>query len=132
VKATIPLSAVRRVERVNHPRAGVFQLGLTLWHGMKITVQLTSLRPTADQFCAHLRDALKVQLELGRMKQVKIFVKSCYSEVLIPVSNPEADNEREDGSIMTDNGEVDGNPLSKTSYQGGLGLTFKFPGDPKK
>ncbi|PVG04743.1 putative MDR1-Mac1p interacting protein [Serendipita vermifera] len=132
VKATIPLAAIRRVERVNHPRAGVFQLGLTLWHGMKITVQLTSLRPTADQFCAHLRDALKVQLELGRMKQVKIFVKTCYSEVLIPVSNPEADNEREDGSIMTDNGEVDGNPLSKTTYQGGLGLTFKFPGDPKK
>jgi hypothetical protein len=132
VKATIPLSAIRRVERVNHPRAGVFQLGLMLWHGMKITVQLTSLRPTADQFCAHLRDALKVQLDLGQMKRVKLFVKTCYSEVLIPVSNPEADNEREDGSIMTDNGEAEGNPLAKTSYHGGLGLTFKFPGDAKK
>ncbi|KIM22819.1 hypothetical protein M408DRAFT_277951 [Serendipita vermifera MAFF 305830] len=133
VKVSIPLASIRRVERVNHPRAvGVFQLGLTLWHGMKLTIQLTSLRPTADQFCAHLRDALKIQLDLGRMRQVKAFVKTCYSEVLIPVSNPEADNEREDGSIMTDNGEVDGNPLAQTSYHGGLGLTFKFPGDAKK
>ncbi|KAG8836693.1 hypothetical protein FRC18_010840 [Serendipita sp. 400] len=132
VKTSVPLSSIRRVERVNHPRAGVFQLGLTLWHGMKINIQLTSLRPTADQFCVHLRDALKIQLDLGRMKQVKQFVKTCYSEVLIPISNPEADNEREDGSIMTDNGDVDGNPLTKTNYHGGLGLTFKFPGDAKK
>jgi len=99
---------------------------------MKLTVQLTSLRPTADQFCLHLKDALKVQLDLGRMRQVKQFVKTCYSEVLIPVSSPEADNEREDGSIMTDNGEVDGNPLARANYHGGLGLTFKFPGDAKK
>jgi hypothetical protein len=103
-----------------------------LWHGMKITVQLTSLRPTADQFCAHLRDALKVQLEFGMMKQVKQFVKTCYSEVLIPVSNPEVDNEREDGSIMTHNDQVDGTPLGHTNYHGGLGLTFRFPGDAKK
>lgn len=100
-----------------------------LWHGMKITIQLTSLRPTADQFCAHLRDALKIQLDLGRMKQVKVFVKTCYSEVLIPVSNPEVDAEREDGSIAT---EGEGNATAKTSYHGGLGLTFRFPGDAKK
>lgn len=32
---TIPLSTVRRVERLN-TRTGVFALSLTLWHGMKI------------------------------------------------------------------------------------------------
>ncbi|CAG7851504.1 Putative GTPase-activating protein AN11010 [Serendipita indica DSM 11827] len=130
VKMTMPLSAIRRVERVNHGRAGVFELGLMLWHGMRLNIQLTALRSTADAFCANLRDALKIQLDLGRMKQVKQFVKTCYSEVLIPVSNPEADNEREDGSIMTEGG--DGNALAKTTYHGGLGLTFKFPGDAKK
>jgi hypothetical protein len=34
----MPLASIRRVERVNHPRSvGVFQLGLTLWHGQYIS-----------------------------------------------------------------------------------------------
>ena len=54
---------------------------------------------TADLFCSLLRDALKVELQRGRMKAVKGFVKTCYSEVL--VSSPAPENEREDGSLMT-------------------------------
>lgn len=135
VKFTVPLACIRRVERLNS-RGGAFALSLLLWHGLKLVVQLTSLRPTADQFCALLRDALKVQLQLGKMKAIKGFVKTCYSEVLIPLDNIDGtsatDGEREDGSLLTDTGEADGVPLVQTSYQGGLGLHFKFPGDAKK
>ena len=35
VRFTIPLSTIRRVERLN-ARAGIYALSLGLWHGMKI------------------------------------------------------------------------------------------------
>ncbi|KAG1738928.1 rab-GTPase-TBC domain-containing protein [Suillus paluster] len=128
VRFTLPLSTIRRVERLN-ARAGVYALSLSTWHGMKIIVQLTSLRPTADLFCSLLREALKAELQRGQMKAVKGFVKTCYSEELVSPSGV-ADNEREDGSLITDAKE--GCPPPETEFHGGLGLQFKFPGDPKK
>lgn len=128
VKFTLPLSTVRRVERLN-ARAGVYALSLSTWHGMKIIVQLTSLRPTADLFCSLLREALKAELQRGQMKAVKGFVKTCYSEGLVSLSGI-SDNEREDGSLITETKE--GCPPPETEFHGGLGLQFKFPGDPKK
>lgn len=92
-------------------------------------MQLTSLRPTADLFCSLLRDALKVELQRGQMKLVKNFVKTCYSEVLISDSSNAAENEREDGSLIS---EGKAGTSEEISYHGGLGLRFKFPGDPKK
>ncbi|KAF5359991.1 hypothetical protein D9758_007584 [Tetrapyrgos nigripes] len=121
VRFTIPLSTVRRVERLN-ARAGIYALSLSLWHGGKIIVQLTSLRPTADLFCALLRDALKIELQRGMMKQVKGFVKTCYSETLISASSPPDEKDQEDDSPSTE----------EVTYHGGLGLRFKFPGDPRK
>ncbi|KAH7920520.1 TBC-domain-containing protein [Leucogyrophana mollusca] len=129
VRFTLPLSTVRRVERLN-ARAGVYALSLSTWHGMKIVVQLTSLRPTADLFCGLLREALKYELQRGQMKAVKGFVKSCYSEGLVPTTSSVAENEREDGSLITETKE--GSPPPEAAYHGGLGLRFKFPGDPKK
>ncbi|KAH7885777.1 rab-GTPase-TBC domain-containing protein [Phlebopus sp. FC_14] len=129
VRFTIPLSTVRRVERLN-ARAGVYALSLSMWHSMKIIVQLTSLRPTADAFCALLREALKVELQRGQMKGVKGFVKTCYSEALVSTTSSVAENEREDGSLITETNE--GSPIPEAEYHGGLGLKFKFPGDPKK
>ncbi|KAJ8487454.1 hypothetical protein ONZ45_g14324 [Pleurotus djamor] len=125
VKFTLPLCTIRRVERLN-ARAGIYALSLSTWHNTKIIIQLTSLRPTADLFCSLLRDALKVELQRGNMKAVKGFVKSCYSEVLLASATP--DNEREDGSLVQDG--KDGS--SENVYHGGLGLKFRFPGDPKK
>lgn len=93
-------------------------------------MQLTSLRPTADLFCSLLRDALKIELQRGQMKAVKGFVKTCYSETLISATSSVADGEREDGSLISEEKE---NPEPREStYHGGLGLRFKFPGDPKK
>ncbi|KIY44988.1 TBC-domain-containing protein [Fistulina hepatica ATCC 64428] len=126
VRFTIPLSTIRRVERLN-ARAGIYALSLSTWHGMKIIVQLTSLRPTADLFCSLLRDALRVELQRGQMKAVKGFSKTCYSEVLVSDTLPSADVEREDGSLVG-GGEKETAP----QFHGGLGLRFKFPGDAKK
>lgn len=91
--------------------------------GSQQIVQLTSLRPTADLFCALLRDALKIELQKGRMKSVKGFVKTCYSEVLVSPSAPTPSDEKD---------EAGANDASESSYHGGLGLKFRFPGDPKK
>jgi hypothetical protein len=91
-------------------------------------IQLTSLRPTADAFCNHLRDALKVQLQSGQMKTLKAFVKTCYSESALLSSSTFAENEREDGSFIANE---DGDE-SAPQFLGGLGLTYKFPGDAKK
>ena len=64
------------------------------------------------------------------MKAVKSFVKTCYSEALVPTESSVADNEREDGSLIRKEKEV---VLPKEStYHEGLGLKFKFPGNPKK
>jgi TBC1 domain family member 8/9 len=93
-------------------------------------VQLTSLRPTADLFCSLLRDALKVELQRGQMKLVKGFAKTCYSEALVSETSSVADNEREDGSLISE--EKDDPAPRGSTYHGGLGLRFKFPGDPKK
>ncbi|KAF8310087.1 TBC-domain-containing protein [Clavulina sp. PMI_390] len=132
VQFTIPLSTVRRVERLNS-RAGVYALSLVTWHNLKIVVQLTSLRPAADAFSGHLRDSLKSQLELGRMKAVKPFSRTLYSEAIIPIGGTAAtDKEREDGSVIKDpDAPEDGNAI-QGEYLGGLGFTFKFPGDAKK
>ncbi|KAJ7777142.1 rab-GTPase-TBC domain-containing protein [Mycena metata] len=129
VRFTIPLSTIRRVERLN-ARAGIYALSLSTWHGAKIIVQLTSLRPTADLFCSLLRDALKIELQRGQMRAVKGFVKTCYSEALVSTTSHVADNEREDGSLISEE-QADPTPREST-YHGGLGLKFKFPGDPKK
>lgn len=93
-------------------------------------VQLTSLRPTADAFCALLREALKAELQRGQMKAVKTSVKTCYSEALISTSSSVADHEREDGSLVAETKE--GSQPLETDFHGGLGLKFRFPGDPKK
>lgn len=122
MRFTLPLCTVRRVERLNS-RTGAFALSLLLWHGLKLILQLTSLRPTADAFCARLRDALKMQLQLGNMRTMKTFVKSCYSESLVASASSTVANEREDGSLVSTDAQ---------SYLGGLGLKYKFPGDPKK
>ncbi|TFK61250.1 TBC-domain-containing protein [Pluteus cervinus] len=129
VRFTIPLCTIRRVERLN-ARAGIYALSLATWHGVKIIVQLTSLRPTADLFCSLLRDALKVELQRGQMKAVKPFVKTCYSEVIAAAgSTGPTENEREDGSLIN---ERESGSDSDAVYHGGLGLKYKFPGDAKK
>ncbi|KAF7790246.1 hypothetical protein EIP86_001198 [Pleurotus ostreatoroseus] len=123
VRFTMPLCTIRRVERLN-ARAGIYALSLSLHTGMKIVVQLTSLRPSADLFCSLLREALKAELQRGQMKVVKGFVKTCYSEELIASFN---ENEKESPKV-----DSPAESSSESAFHGGLGLKFKFPGDPRK
>jgi len=74
--------------------------------------------------------ALKAELQAGKMKSVRPFSRTCYSENLVLDSSPVADKEREDGSLI-DGGDKAGEGDAPT-FHGGLGLKFKFPGDPKK
>jgi hypothetical protein len=61
------------------------------------------------------------------MKAVKTFVKTCFSEHLIAEgSAPEPDN----STNLTEERDPDND--ADLPYHGGLGLKFKFPGDPKK
>lgn len=89
-------------------------------------MQLTSLRPTADLFCSLLRDSLKVELQRGQMKVVKGFVKTCYSEILVASTENE---EKENAAGKVEEATI---IEPESMYLGGLGLKFKFPGDPKK
>jgi hypothetical protein len=63
---------------------------------------------------------LKIELQKGQMKAVKGFTKTCFSESLI--ADP----------LVVDGEEGDAAKEDHVSYQGGLGLKYKFPGDPKK
>ena len=137
------------MEKLN-ARAGIYALSFTLWHGTKIVsslpiarmtsptltrrlqiVQLTSLRPTADLFCTLLKEALKVELSKGKMKALKTFVKTCYSESLVTASAPMSASmiKEQDQDEDKDPKIADG---SQPTYHTGLGHRFKFPGDPKK
>lgn len=76
------------------------------------------------------------------MKAVKPFVKTCYSELLVAnASAPENADEKDGGgggaaasgksAAAADDGGPS-SPAADSMYLGGLGLKFKFPGDPKK
>ncbi|TIC12905.1 TBC-domain-containing protein [Wallemia mellicola] len=121
----IPLYSIRRVERlstINQP--GTLALSLILWHGLKLVVQLNTLKPTSDEFCNHLKHSLREQL--SQMKHVKAFAKGCYSERL--VGEEINDNDNDD----LDHKDNDNDNDNDKTYHHGLGVQFKYPGDPKK
>ncbi len=66
------------------------------------------------------------------MKTMKIFVKTCYSEGLL-ASVEDGSSEKVDPSFASvDEAAGALGKDNEPTYQGGLGLKFKFPGDPKK
>ncbi|PKI84045.1 hypothetical protein MVES_001907 [Malassezia vespertilionis] len=129
-RVVLPLSTVRRVERLN-TRDAVFALSISVWHGMQLIFQLNALRFTCEGFCNALRDRLRAHLHA--MKQIKPFIASCYSESL-QLEEPDADGVVGDGddasAKLVDVPSTDNN--GKPAYHMGLGATFGFPGDPKK
>lgn len=56
------------------------------------------------------------------MKAVKSFIQTCYSETLL--ASLEGDDK--DGAVPKTE------PSSESLHLGGLGLRFKYPGDPRK
>jgi hypothetical protein len=113
----IPLFCIRKVERMNS-RAYQFALSITVWHGMKLTLQFIGLRHHCDQFCDALKMGLKEHVAAGNGKGVKEFLSTCFSNYLV-----ERLARRKDGH--TDDSERKMPPA-------GLGRYYRYPGDPVK
>ncbi|KAI1479771.1 hypothetical protein K445DRAFT_322078 [Daldinia sp. EC12] len=124
---TFPLCAIRKVERLN-TQSLQFALAITTWNGIsqesvkdkdaqkdkkdfreqRITIQLAGSRPACERFCDGLKKGLRNAVgSVGKYKKV---ISECYSEYLL---------RPEDKKNM--------NPPDA-----GLGMIFRYPGDPKK
>ncbi|KAI0185933.1 GTPase activating protein [Xylaria flabelliformis] len=124
---TFPLCAIRRVERLNSQNFQ-FSLAITTWNGIsqeqakdkealkdrkdfreqRITIQLAGSRQACERFCDGLKKGLRGAVgSVGKLKKV---VAECYSEYLL---RPEEKK-------------------NAASPDAGLGVIFKYPGDPKK
>ncbi|KAJ3499261.1 hypothetical protein NLG97_g466 [Lecanicillium saksenae] len=125
---TFPLCAIRRVERLNSQNFQ-FALAITTWNGLlaenqkdkdtgardnrdikeqRITIHLAGSRQACERFCDGLKKGLRAGVgNVGKLRRV---VAECYSEHLLRVE------ERKDS----------------TPPDAGLGMTFRYPGDPKK
>ncbi|RKU44282.1 hypothetical protein DL546_001928 [Coniochaeta pulveracea] len=125
---TFPLCAIRRVERLNSQNFH-FALAITTWNGytqepskdkdkdgkdkrevrdQRITLQLAGQRQQCERFCDGLKKGLRAGV--GHVAKLKKVVSECYSEYLL---RPE---DRKDD----------------TPPDAGLGMLFRYPGDPKK
>ncbi|KAK7983678.1 hypothetical protein PG989_011080 [Apiospora arundinis] len=124
---TFPLCAIRRVERLNS-QSFQFALAITTWNGIpqdaakdkdaqkdksqireqRITIQLAGTRHACERFCDGLKKGLRGGVgNVGKLKKV---AAECYSEYLL---RPE-------------------DKKSANPPDAGLGMMFKYPGDPKK
>ncbi|KAI0440036.1 TBC-domain-containing protein [Xylaria telfairii] len=124
---TFPLCAIRRVERLNSQNFQ-FSLAITTWNGIsqeqakdkealrdrkdfreqRITIQLAGSRQACERFCDGLKKGLRGAVgSVGKLKRV---IGECYSEYLL---RPEEKK-------------------NAASPDAGLGVIFKYPGDPKK
>ncbi|KAG5927483.1 hypothetical protein E4U42_002193 [Claviceps africana] len=124
---TFPLCAVRRVERLNSQNFQ-FALAITTWNGLladntkekdgskdaregreqRFTIHLASSRPECERFCDGLKRGLRAGMgNVGKLRRV---VAECYSEHLLRSED-----------------RKNANPPDA-----GLGMIFRYPGDPKK
>lgn len=124
---TLPLSCIRRVERL-HSASHVFSLALTTWNGLlnkqqepnfvpqRLILQLVGSRQACERFC----DCLKKGLREG-MKEVdhlRSVVSDCYSEYLLSGAR---------GKSLEEQGEN-----ARPPPDAGLGMLFRYPGDARK
>lgn len=123
---TLPLSCIRRVERL-HSASHVFSLALTTWNGLLVKPQEPSLVPQrlilqlvgSRQACERFCDCLKKGLREG-MKEVdnlRSVVTDCYSEYLLSGAKANA---------------KEGDPNARQPPDAGLGMLFRYPGDARK
>ena len=126
---TIPLCAIRRVERLQ-TRNALFALAMTTWNGsavsgkqaspavaQKFTVQLAGSRMACERFCDGLKRGLKDGIK--DMESMRSVISQCYSEYLL---SPER-------TAKNDNAPAN---FIKETPDAGLGMVFRYPGDAKK
>ena len=128
---TLPLCAIRRVERLQTPNS-LFALAITTWNGFtalsgkqgnsvdaqRFTIQLAGSRQASERFCDGLKKGLRDGVK--EVDNLKAVIGECYSEYLLSGTNKA---ERE--SAMLVNGV-------KEPPDAGLGMVFRYPGDAKK
>ena len=129
---TLPLCAIRRVERLQTSNT-LFALAITTWNGcttssgrngnpteaQKFTLELAGSRQACERFC----DALKKGLRDGvkEVEDLKAIVAECYSEYLLAGKNDSSEK-----------GEAKTSGSVREPPDAGLGMIFRYPGDPKK
>ncbi|KAI9695856.1 MAG: hypothetical protein M1836_005973 [Candelina mexicana] len=128
---TLPLCAIRRVERLNS-QSYMFALAITTWNGLntstsspgttagvqKLTIQLAGSRQACERFCDGLKRGLREGVkEVENLKQV---VAECYSEFLLAGDSKRAEIASKEGR------------KSKQPPDAGLGMKFRYPGDARK
>jgi hypothetical protein len=128
---TLPLCAIRRVERLNS-QSHEFALALTTWNGsqsrtgskdsatevQKFTIQLAGSQQACERFC----DALKKGLREGikEVESLRTVVAECYSEYLLASARAKP----KDSSGVA--------PTAPEPPDAGLGMVFRYPGDARK
>ena len=128
---TLPLCAVRRVERL-HTQSYMFALSITTWNGFdagsetkpgapappKLTIQLEGSRQQCERFCDGLKRGLRQGIrEVENMRQV---AADCYSEYFM----------YNDFDAAPAPEKPDGTPRKPPDT--GLGSIFKYPGNSRK
>jgi hypothetical protein len=128
---TLPLCAIRRVERLNS--AGhVFSLTLTTWNGalgkgtvrdtqnppQRFTVHLAGSRQACERFCDGLKKGLREGVR--DVESLRTVVADCHSEYLLTGRRVKP----------KDVSDVDVPPTEPPDT--GLGIIFRYPGDARK
>lgn len=128
---TIPLCAIRRVERLN-TLSHVFSLALTTWNGsltrpsphapqdpsfipQRFTIQLVGSRQACERFCDGLKRGLREGMK--DIDSLRSVVGECYSEYLLSGSKTKGQ---------------EGDAPVRQPPDAGLGMVFRYPGDARK
>ncbi|KAK6461844.1 GTPase activating protein [Scheffersomyces coipomensis] len=107
---TLHLSSVKKVERSQNSDYA-FALTITTYSKISITIYLVGIRSESERFAQTLKITLK--RNLVNNKKLQPFIQTCYSEYLLAKNK-------------VSNEKIEHMPA------GGLGLVFKFPGNPKE
>lgn len=127
---TLPLCAIRKVERLPTQNA-LCALAITTWNGntagakeqnyrndtRRFTLQLAGSRQACDRFCDGLKKGLRSGIK--QVENLRIVVGDCYSEYLLSGAEPKSKD-----ATTTD--------VKREPPEAGLGMIFKYPGDPRK
>lgn len=128
---TLPLCAVRRVERL-HTQSYMFALSITTWNGFdpgsedkpgapappKLTIQLEGSRQQCERFCDGLKRGLRQGIK--EVENMRTVAQECYSEYFL----------YDDFDATPTPEKPDGTPRSAPDT--GLGSIFKYPGNSRK
>ena len=127
---TLPLCAIKKVERLRVPNA-LFALAVTTWNGSaltnghssvssdtpRFTLQFAGSPQACDRFCDGLKKGLRNGIK--QVENLKSVVVDCYSEYLVSsqgVKYKEIPNQVQPNTNPPDTG---------------LGMLFRYPGNPR-